>query len=316
MKTVLITGARGYIGQELVKLLHEKKSYQIVSTDIRESSDFEIKNNIISLKADIRDESIDKIISEHKVDVVVHLASIVTPGKDSSRDFEYSVDVLGTKNILDSCIKNNVSQFIVTSSGAAYGYYADNPQWLDEQDEIRGNDEFSYSCHKKIVEQMLAEYRDKYPQLKQLIFRPGTVLGDNVKNQITSLFEKPVIMGISGSATPFVFIWDRDVVNCLLQGIERESQGIYNLAGDGCLTMKEIAKILGKPYVSIPEGVIRGALSVLHKFSLSQYGPEQVIFLKYRPVLSNKRLKNEFNYIPQKNSAETFAYYLEHKRSV
>ncbi|MEZ5024266.1 MAG: hypothetical protein R2728_13575 [Chitinophagales bacterium] len=35
-------------------------------------------------------------------------------------------------------------KFIVTSSGAAYGYYADNAEWLKEEDPIRGNQEFPY----------------------------------------------------------------------------------------------------------------------------------------------------------------------------
>jgi UDP-glucose 4-epimerase len=38
--------------------------------------------------------------------VVVHLASIVTPGKKSNREFEYSVDVDGTRNLLEACLRH------------------------------------------------------------------------------------------------------------------------------------------------------------------------------------------------------------------
>lgn len=48
------------------------------------------------------------------------------------------------------------------------------------------------------------------------------------------------------------------------------------------------------------------ALAVARPLGLSQYGPEQVRFLQYRPVLANEALKRDFGYTPEKTSAETF----------
>jgi len=45
-----------------------------------------------------------------------------------------------------------------------------------------------------------------------------------------------VILGVAGSDTPFVFIWDEDVVACLERGIHEDRSGIYNLAGDGVIS--------------------------------------------------------------------------------
>lgn len=263
------------------------------------------------MQGDIRSEKVADIFKEYQVDTVVHLASIVTPGKKKDREFEYSVDVLGTENVLQACIKNKVKKIIITSSGAAYGYYPDNPAWLDESDPIRGNVEFPYSYHKRLIEEMLADYRQKHPQLEQLILRPGTVLGEHTQNQITNLFQKKFVLGIVGSDSPFVFIWDQDVSNIILKGIYEEVKGVYNLAGDGFLTMKQIATILGKPYVQIPAGVLKLFLSAGQWLRLSRYGPEQINFLRFRPVLSNKRLKEEFGYVPAYTSAEVFDLYMK-----
>jgi UDP-glucose 4-epimerase len=220
------------------------------------------------------------------------------------------VDVLGTENVLKACLEAGVKKLIITSSGAAYGYFPDNPEWLDENDALRGNTEFAYSHHKRLVEEMLARFRREHPELKQLVLRPGTVLGATTDNQITALFEKPFIMGLMGAASPFVFIWDQDVVGCILKGIFDDTTGIYNLSGDGTLTMKEIAGLLGKPYVALPVSLVRSVLWVLKKLGLTQYGPEQVNFLRYRPVLSNRRLKQEFGYVPKKTTREVFEYYM------
>ena len=220
----------------------------------------------------------------------------------------------GTLNVLESCVRAGVRKVVVSSSGAAYGYYADNPQPLTETDAIRGNPEFSYSDHKRQIESMLREWCAAHPELRQLILRPGTILGRTTKNQITDLFDRPAILGIRGASTPFVFIWDEDMVAILRRGIETDEIGIFNVAGDGVMTMREIAYRLGKRYVSLPVGLVRGVLWVMSKLRLTQYGPEQVDFLRYRPVLDNTKLKQEFGYVPRKTTAEAFEVFLEGHR--
>jgi hypothetical protein len=58
-----------------------------------------------------------------------------------------------------------------------------------------------------------------------------------------------------------------------------------------------------------------GPLFELLDDNLPPYGPEQVVFLKYRPVLSNRKLKEEFGYTPLKTSEEVFRFYLAQRPS-
>lgn len=314
-RSVLITGAAGYLGGLLAADLAADPGdlETIIGTDIREPEG--AVEGMTFVTADVRDPGLADILHDHDVDVVVHLAAIVSPGKKPDRDLEYSIDVGGTRNVLESSLAAGVSKVIVSSSGAAYGYYPDSPDWIDEEDALRGNPEFAYSDHKRIVEEMLAGWRDRHPELKQLIFRPGTILGAGTRNQITDLFDRRVVLGIRGSETPFVFIWDRDVVACLRRGIETDATGIYNLAGDGAMPLRAIAAAMGKRYVDLPAGLVRGALGVMKRLGVTQYGPEQVNFLRYRPVLSNRRLKEEFGYTPEKTSVEVFGLFLEGRRA-
>lgn len=307
-RSVLVTGAGGYVGRLLIEALaRERRGIErIVATDLRPAPEGERIAGVDYAVADVREAGLAALLRDLRVDLVVHLAAIVTPGRETSRELEYAVDVTGTENVLRACVEAGVRKIIYTSSGAAYGYHADNPEWIDEGDALRGNPEFAYSDHKRLVEEMLARWRLDHPELIQLVFRPGTIFGARARNQITALFEGRFVLGLRGSATPFVLIWDEDVVGAILRGIHVGGMGTYNLAGDGAIGLAEMARRLGKPFVRIPVSAVTAALWVGQRLGLTRYGPEQVGFLRYRPVLSNRRLKEEFGYLPRKTTREVF----------
>ncbi|MFC7492967.1 MULTISPECIES: SDR family oxidoreductase [unclassified Nocardioides] len=287
-----MTGGAGFLGRSVVAGL-TAAGHEVVSADLRPPS----------VVMDVTSESnVSDVISSVRPEVVVHLASIVTPGPGSTRELEYAVDVTGTRHVLDACVAHGVRRVVVSSSGAAYGYHPDNPAWITEDQPVRGNEEFAYSHHKRLVEEMLPAY----PTLEQVVLRIGTILGASVDNQITALFERKRLLKIRGSESPFVFIWDTDVVAVIEQSVTGSVTGVFNVAGDGALTITEIAELLGKPVLTIPEPVLRGALTVLSRLGLSPYGPEQTMFLRYRPVLANDRLKEVFGYTPSRTSREAF----------
>lgn len=313
---VLVTGAGGYLGRQLVAALAGGRIPvgAVVAADVRATPPAGQLPGVTHVVVDVRDAALAELLRAHGITVVVHLAAIVTPGPDSRREFEYSVDVLGTQNVLEACLASGVRRVVVSSSGAAYGYHADNPAWITEDQPLRGNQAFAYAWHKRLVEEMLARWRVEHPELAQVVFRIGTILGDSVHNQITALFERPRLIAIRGSDSPFVFIWDQDVVGCLLRAIDAGPPGIYNVAGDGALTIGEIAARLGKRRLVLPAGLLRAALALLKPLGLTRYGPEQVDFLRYRPVLDNMRLKTRFGYLPQLSSAQVFEHYLRTRR--
>lgn len=314
--SVLVTGAAGYIGGLVVEALARRRGELsgLVALDVRTPPAGARRDGVSYVEKSVCDADFAEVLAEHRVDTLVHLASILKPPKDGGEALAYRVDVEGTRNVLRAAVERGVKKLVVTTSGAAYGYHPDNPAWLKEDDPIRGNDEIPYSRHKRMIEKDLAEYREKHPELAQLVFRPGTVIGPGVSTPVTALFEAKVMLGVLGSDSPFVFIWDADVVECIVRGVFGPETGTYNLAGDGALTPREIAARLGKPYLPLPAGLIAGALALLRRLGKSPYGPEQVKFLRYRPVLSNRALKERFGYTPQKTSREAFELYAESLR--
>lgn len=308
MTRVLVTGGAGFLGSHVVAALVARDDVDlVVAGDVRRPE--HPIEGVVYDECDVtRSGGLAPLLERHGIDVVVHLAAIVNPGRD--HDLEYRVDVEGSRNVLDACLAAGVRRIVVSSSGAAYGYHPDNPEWLRESDRLRGNDEFAYSRHKRLVEEMLAETRVSDPQLEQVVFRIGTILGPTVQNQITALWDGRVILAIAGSESPFVFVWVDDVAAAMARAATGGPAGIYNVAGDGKVTVAQIAARLGKPRLTVPAGLLALGLRVGRALRLTVHGPEQVGFLRYRPVLANDALEKDFGFTPRKTSAEAFEAYL------
>ena len=307
MTRVLITGGGGFLGSHVADALAKRSDVElVVAADLRPGS---AREGILSVVLDITDtDAIAPILREHRIDTVVHLAAIVNPGADV--ELEYCVDVTGSANVLAACVHTGVRRIVVSSSGAAYGYHSDNPAWIDEDHPLRGNDAFPYSRHKRLVEEMLAEYRASHPELEQVVFRIGTVLGPNVQNQITALWDGGRLLRIAGSDSPFVFVWVDDVASAMVRAATDGPAGIFNVAGDGQMAVPEIAARLGKRVLTIPAWALSAVLRMGRMLRLTVHGPEKVPFLRYRPVLANTRLKERFGFTPTRTTAEAFDEYL------
>ncbi|WP_010205828.1 NAD-dependent epimerase/dehydratase family protein [Salinibacterium sp. PAMC 21357] len=313
MTRVLVTGGSGFLGTSVVAGLAASEAIErVVSADIRAPSPGVRLPGVLYERVDVTDAGgLPALLRSHQIDTVVHLASIVNPGKNTTVTQEFAVDVDGSRAVFEACVDAGVSRVVVSSSGATYGYHSDNPEWITESDPLRGNDDFPYSRHKRMVEERLAELRVSAPQLSQTIFRIGTILGPGLENQITALWNSRRLLTVAGSDSPFVFVWVDDVVAVIVKAATGGAAGIYNVAGDGKLTAKEIAQTLGKKQLVVPAWALAAALWVGHTLRLTPHGPAQVKFLRYRPVLDNRALKESFGFTPARTSREAFASYLE-----
>jgi UDP-glucose 4-epimerase len=313
LRRVYVTGGNGFLGSSVVAGLAAQLGHGVVelvvSGDLRDPR--APLDGVVYEKADVTQANdLLEQFQRHKINTVVHLAAIVNPGRDLSREDEYRVDVEGSRNVLEACLATGVRRIVVSSSGAAYGYHADTPAWLVETNAIRGNESFSYSHHKRLVELMLEEARVWHPELEQVVFRISTILGETVDNQITALFKKKRLLRVAGSESPFVFAWDQDVVGAMVRAATDGPPGIFNLTGDGSLTVRELARIMGKKTVTVPPWALKLGLWAGRAVGATAHGSEQAKFLQFRPVLLNTKLKQEFGFTPTHTSRQAFEAWL------
>ena len=173
-KTVLVTGAAGFIGSNLVRrLFHDFQNIKVIGIDsITDYYDVNIKygrlKEIESLdrdwtfvRASIADKDVvERIFSENKISVVVNLAaqagvrySITNP------DAYVQSNLIGFYNILEACRHHEVEHLVYASSSSVYGSNKKVPYSIDDKDD---NPVSLYAATKKSNELMAHAYSKLY----------------------------------------------------------------------------------------------------------------------------------------------------------
>ena len=120
-RQILVTGALGQIGMELLHALSEKFGAEnIVATDIRDSEELE-KLGINFLKLDVLDfEKLENIIKEFNIDEVYHLAAILSASGEKNPQLCWKINMDGLLNVLELSRKYKFRIF-APSSIAVFG---------------------------------------------------------------------------------------------------------------------------------------------------------------------------------------------------
>jgi nucleoside-diphosphate-sugar epimerase len=119
METILVTGANGQIGSELVSALSEKYE-RVLATDIRQPE--KLPNKARFLQLNVLDKSaLLQTLIEEKVSQVYHLAALLSATGESHPELAWKVNMEGLLNVLDSCVHAGVKKVFFPSTIAVFG---------------------------------------------------------------------------------------------------------------------------------------------------------------------------------------------------
>jgi len=247
-KNILITGASGFIGANLVRDLLDK-GHNIFATTSNSGESWRLKDirrHIYLQKVDIRDRnSLQDIVNWSKPDIIYHLATLGSYHFHTINNDILTTNIIGTNNLLEASAWIDYEMFVNVGSSSEYGH-SDSP--MREDDRLN-----PYSCYgvAKAAQTNLCQYYAKKENKPVCTIRPFSVYGPFEEStrlvyQVITRTLKEQLISITNPYAMRDFVYMQDVIDALNMTDQLVSGEIYNLGSGESTKIEEIAKIVIK----------------------------------------------------------------------
>jgi len=275
---IVVIGGLGFIGSCLVERLLER-GHSVRVVDIRAGK---VPKGAELCIADVTNLN-QMMQAVSGFDIVYHLAGTVLDTARKNPHLAASLDILGTANVLEACVKNNVSKIVYASSFYAYdGLPADL-----EVNEGHRSDIFkaeTFGVVKLVGERLILEYGRRF-NLKYVIIRFGPVYGSH--DRCSSVIQEFIKAGLHGNP---LIVWGpgnrrnqytyvEDIAEGSVAVLSFEDE-VFNLISPEQVSIRQIAELLASKYgfkveydLSKPEGTSMPYISSLKAMERLNWKP-------------------------------------------
>jgi nucleoside-diphosphate-sugar epimerase len=309
MRTILVTGATGFIGRNLLAELIRSDDYKVRAVIRRET---DLDKRIEQVCGDLADETfLAKAL--RNVDVVVHLAAL-RPGKSGYPEDCWRVNYLLTGKLLEESAENRIEHFIFCSSVGVTGWRGELPMSENTPFDPVG----PYHEAKAAAERLVLTYNDVLPVT---IVRPTITYGpgdkDGLVAKIFQLVAKGVFVFVGNGRNCLHLSYIGNIVNGFSLILRQRGCGkTYILADEKEMTMRElvdfISTLLGVSYnkIFLPYRLAKGAMILYQR--LGEKAPSTSLpkgTVESVDILSRNRrysiaAAREFGYDPEFSTIE------------
>ena len=223
MQNILVTGACGQIGSELVVELGKVlPGINIISTDIQKAPS-SVKAHSTFMYLNVMDpHMIAKIVVDNEIDTIFHMAAILSANGERNPQLAYEVNLQGLMNILEVARLKRVEKVVTPSSIAVFG--PDAPK-ENTPNETPLNPTTMYGVTKAAGEKLLQYYYQKYNLDTRSLRYPGIISSETAPGGGTTDFavdiyfhavnNKPFTCFIN-EASPLPFMYMPDAIKAIL----------------------------------------------------------------------------------------------------
>lgn len=204
MKKVLVTGAAGTVGLQVIKFLLSEGKYEITALELKDKRSYKrlkyVRKRINIVFGDVNDSNlVDALVKTH--DYVIHLAGVLPPFANVKEELCKVIDYEGTKNIVNAIANYNPKCCLLyASSTSVYGNNGTNEVSINSKLKIDKLD--YYSTYKKMSEDYIKDNIKNYT-----IFRLAYVLGDpKSETLIYNVKPKAKLETISSEDAGYAFV--------------------------------------------------------------------------------------------------------------
>lgn len=234
---ILVTGSAGFIGRHLVSRLGGDNEVFAVVRDARQASSTETTAFVVM---DLS-RSLDASALPPAIDVIIHLAQANVLFPEGANEL-MAVNTSATQQLLDYGRRAGARQFILASTGDAYG-----PRHGLSKESDPVSPEGFYAITKYAAEMLVQSYSAYLLPCVLRLFQPyGPGQSGRLIPRLTQRIRQGEAVRLHKNARPGVTpIYIDDVSRAILAALNSGYSGLVNLAGDRTLSMRELAQEIG-----------------------------------------------------------------------
>ena len=303
---VVVTGGAGALGSALVKLLLEGGCPDVRVVDLHPCSGME--KCVRSFPIDIREDDFHTPLADAKT--VFHLAECRDRSQHAnakSRIPFFSVNVDGTRRLLDAADANGIERFVFVSSALVYGI----PQQLPLREDHPTVPTGPYGQSKLEAEKYVEVAHRR--QLDTAIVRPGRIVGPGHVDVVTRVFDgvlgnKPIVL-MGDGYNRYELTAAFDVANLVFRAGLARGHAVYNASSANVPTMREwIARVIEQAgsrsrIIGFP-GSFKLALRLLEKAHTSLLHRDRYEMSHLDYYLNATRAREELGWTPRYSSLD------------
>jgi UDP-glucose 4-epimerase len=292
---VLVTGVADQLGGRLAAQLADDPGIERV-LGVDTSPPAVRSERVEFVHADLRAAGMTKVLESARVDTVVHAAP--RPGAGAKEP-----NVIGTMQLMAACQRaGTVRKLVVKSTAEVYGGSANAPAVFTEQDApAKGGDAGE-------IEGYAQGFARRRPDVVLTIVRLAEIIGPRVDNALTRYFALPFVPIVLGFDARVQFLHVDDALAVLTRAITHDLPGVFNVGGDGVLTLSQAVRRAGRVPLPVPRAAIGPATRLAG--GRVELSPGLSRLLSYGRVIDTTRLKTTFGFTPKWTTTAAFDDYV------
>lgn len=304
-RQVALSGARTFLGKNLLKLLEEDERLRrivVIDAEPPLSAGNKTRSYLVDRTQPNASARIAEILAAEQIDAFIHLGFLEAPSRSAAWAHEY--ESVGTLNVLNACREHGIKKFVLGSSTQLYGPHFDNPHFLREGSPLRGVFGAPFFADKIDAERQVEAFARASTQACVTVLRFAPLLGPTVDSYLTRWLSGRLVPSLLGYDPLLQFVHEVDAVFALKLALERDAPGVFNIAADGVLPVSTTIKLVGRNALPLPYFLAR-RLSALLWFSGTSDVPSQFLrFLRFLCVADGDRAKDELGFFPSYTTRE------------
>ena len=302
---VALTGARTFLGKNLLRLLDEDDRVRrvvVIDQDSPLSAGAKSRSYVVDRTQPSASARISEILAAESIDTFVHLGFLESPARNLG--WAHELESVGTLHILNACRERPVKKFVLGSSTALYGPHFDNPNFLAETHPLRGLNATPFLADKIDAERQVEAYAREHRSACVTVLRFAPLLGPTVESYVTRWLTRSLVPTLLGFDPLLQFVHEVDALAALKLALDADAPGAFNIVGDGVLPLSTVIKLIGRSQLPLPHFLARRLTALLWVAGVSEVPPQMLRFLRFLCVADGGKAKRELGFSPGYTSRE------------